>query len=53
MNEHPAPTHERTHLNGLEIQAALGTIEAIEANPDLARFQFRARNTWIDGSEAG
>ena len=26
-----------------------GTIEHISADPTLARFQFRARNQWIDG----
>jgi uncharacterized OsmC-like protein len=36
-------------LNGLDVQAALQTIDAIKADPGLAKFQFRARNTWIDG----
>lgn len=38
-----------THMNGLNVQAALDTIDAIKADSSLARFQFRARNTWIDG----
>jgi uncharacterized OsmC-like protein len=38
-----------THINGLDVQAAFRTIDAIKADPGLARFQFRARNTWIDG----
>jgi uncharacterized OsmC-like protein len=38
-----------THLNGLNVQAAFDTIDAIKADASLARFQFRARNTWIDG----
>ena len=37
--------------NGLDVQAALDTIDAIKADPSLARFQFRARNTWVDGGE--
>jgi uncharacterized OsmC-like protein len=40
-----------TRINGLDVQAALDTIDAIKADPSLARFQFRARNTWINGGE--
>jgi uncharacterized OsmC-like protein len=36
-------------MNGLDVQAACDTIDAIKADSGLARFQFRARNTWIDG----
>jgi uncharacterized OsmC-like protein len=38
-------------VNGLDMQAASATTEAIRANPALGRFQFRARNTWIGGAE--
>jgi uncharacterized OsmC-like protein len=38
-------------LNGLNVQNALNTIEAIKADPSLGRFQFRARNVWINGGE--
>jgi uncharacterized OsmC-like protein len=37
--------------NGLDMQAAYATIAAIKADPSLAKFQFRARNRWIDGGE--
>jgi uncharacterized OsmC-like protein len=40
-----------TRLNGLDVQAAFDTIDAIKADPSIARFQFRARNRWIDGGE--
>jgi uncharacterized OsmC-like protein len=40
-----------THLNGLNVQAAFDTIDAIKADTSLAKFQFRARNTWIAGGE--
>ena len=40
-----------TEMNGLNVQAAYDTIGAIKADPSLARFQFRARNQWIDGGE--
>ncbi len=40
-----------THINGLDIQAATETIAALKADKSLAHFQFRARNTWINGGE--
>jgi uncharacterized OsmC-like protein len=36
-------------VNGLDVQAAFETIDAIKADPGLARFRFRAANTWISG----
>lgn len=44
---HPAPTS----LNGFNVDAAMATIAALKADRSLARFQFRARNTWISGGE--
>jgi uncharacterized OsmC-like protein len=38
-------------MNGLDVQAAFDTIDAIKADKSLARFQFRARNRWISGGE--
>jgi uncharacterized OsmC-like protein len=38
-------------MNGIDVQAAMDTIGAIKADPTLARFQFRARNTWVSGGE--
>lgn len=42
---------EMNRVNGLDMAAAANTIAAIQANPKLACFQFRARNRWIDGGE--
>jgi uncharacterized OsmC-like protein len=36
-------------VNGVDRDRLFGTIEHITAEPALARFQFRARNQWIDG----
>jgi hypothetical protein len=36
--------------NGVDTEQLFGTLDAIKANPSLARFQFRARNRWIDGA---
>jgi len=42
---------ETKSMNGLPLDQMFETIAAIKAQPSLARFQFRARNAWIDGSE--
>jgi uncharacterized OsmC-like protein len=36
-------------VNGVDRDRLSGTIDAVNADPTLARFQFRARNHWIDG----
>jgi uncharacterized OsmC-like protein len=36
--------------NGVDTAQLYGTLDAIKADPSLARFQFRARNRWIDGA---
>lgn len=38
-------------LNGLDTDGIVGTIDAIRNDPELARFQFRASNQWLDGGE--
>ncbi len=38
-------------LNGLDTAQMMATIEAIKGQPDLGRFQFRARNQWLGGGE--
>lgn len=46
-----AVAEEATYVNGLNVQAAADTIAALKADKSLAKFQFRARNTWINGGE--
>jgi uncharacterized OsmC-like protein len=36
--------------NGVDTEQLFGTLDAIKADPSLAKFQFRARNRWIDGA---
>jgi uncharacterized OsmC-like protein len=36
--------------NGVDTGQLFGTLDAIKADPTLARFQFRARNRWIRGA---
>jgi len=38
-------------LNGLELEQMQDTVAAIEARPEMAKFQFRTRNRWIGGGE--
>src|SRR5215217_6863674 len=39
-----------TIRNGVDTEQMYGTLDAIKAQPELGRFQFRATNEWIDGS---
>jgi uncharacterized OsmC-like protein len=39
-------------INGVDVAKLVGTIEAIKANPALARFQFRAQNEWVRGGHS-
>ena len=43
-------TTAETVRNGVDTAQLYGTLDAIKADPALARFQFRARNRWIDGA---
>ena len=35
--------------NGVNVDQLVETIGAVQTNPELAKFQFRAKNNWIDG----
>jgi uncharacterized OsmC-like protein len=43
-------TTEPTIRNGVNIEQMYGTLDAIKAQPGLARFQFRVSNRWMGGS---
>ena len=43
-------TTTETIRNGVDTQQLYGTLDAIKADPSIAKFQFRARNQWIDGA---
>jgi uncharacterized OsmC-like protein len=51
MSAHQPAASPPAIINGLDVQAAVDTIAAIKRDPGLARFQFRARNTWLGGGE--
>lgn len=48
------PTTRQTPgtLNGVDVAQLQGTIQAIQDDPDLARFRFRASNRWHDGGHS-
>jgi uncharacterized OsmC-like protein len=41
--------HVTSVVNGVDLDRLSATIDHVNADPALARFQFRARNDWIDG----
>jgi uncharacterized OsmC-like protein len=40
----------RPALNGVDTPTLFATLDAVKANPELAKFQFRATNKWISGT---
>jgi uncharacterized OsmC-like protein len=51
MNMHANQMEVPTQVNGLDMDAAKQTIDAIKADPLLGQFRFRAKNRWINGGE--
>jgi uncharacterized OsmC-like protein len=43
----PAPIR-----NGIDTAQVYGTLDAVKEQPELARFEFRVRNHWIDGTHS-
>jgi uncharacterized OsmC-like protein len=43
-------TITETVRNGVDTATLFATLDAIKAQPEIARFQFRAQNRWIDGA---
>jgi uncharacterized OsmC-like protein len=40
----------RPALNGVDTPTLFATLDAVRANPSLAKFQFRASNRWLSGT---
>ncbi len=51
MNNQATTTKEIKKLNGLDTTQMMETVAALKDEPSLAKFNFRARNQWIDGGE--
>ena len=45
----PKETRPELIINGVNVSNLFATIDAIGNDPAIANFQFRAKNTWIDG----
>lgn len=39
-------------INGIAMEQFVATVNAIKANPELAKFRFRAQSEWIDGARS-
>jgi uncharacterized OsmC-like protein len=44
------PRVERLPLNGVDTPTLFGTLDVVKRQPELAKFQFRARNRWQSGT---
>jgi hypothetical protein len=47
---HHVTTIENGVRNGVDTASLFATLDAIKANPDIAKFQFRATNRWVSGT---
>ena len=45
ITEHPA-------RNGVDVETLFATLDAVRANPEIAKFQFRATNRWVSGTNS-
>jgi len=41
---------EQKFVNGINVTQLFSTIELIKEKPAMAKFKFRATNTWVDGT---
>ena len=46
------PKSPRPPLNGVDTPTLINTINFVAGQPDLAKFQFRAANEWIEGTHS-
>jgi uncharacterized OsmC-like protein len=51
MNPQTATEETISRTNGLDMEALVGTVEAVKQDPSLGAFEFRATNQWINGGE--
>lgn len=45
VTDHPA-------RNGVDVETLFATIDAVKSNPEIAKFQFRATNQWVSGTNS-
>ena len=44
-------TQESTIVNGVNVTNLFGTINAIKEKSEIAKFNFRATNKWVNGAQ--
>lgn len=52
MSETMTMTRERKPLNGVDVPTLFATLDAVNGQRELARFQFRATNQWVSGTHS-
>lgn len=45
-------TQTVSYLNGVNVDQLVGTIGAIQENPEIAKFQFRSNTKWVSGGHS-
>lgn len=45
ITDHPA-------RNGVDVETLFATLDAVKSNPEIAKFGFRATNTWVSGTNS-
>lgn len=45
-------TSSTTTRNGVNVEALFGALDAVKAQPEAAKFQFRATNEWVKGTHS-
>jgi len=45
-------TVQRPPRNGVDVPTLFATLDAVKAAPQIAQFQFRARNEWVSGTHS-
>ncbi|MGH8892533.1 MAG: hypothetical protein ACRDWY_04385 [Actinomycetes bacterium] len=43
-------TQTTRRRNGVDVETLFATLDAVRAQPDIARFQFRSTHQWVDGT---
>lgn len=49
MTTQTATEQSTTIVNGVDVDYVMGVIEQVKGNAEIAKFQFRAANSWVDG----
>ncbi len=45
-------TTDNPRTNGVDTATLFATLDAVKGNPEIAKFQFRARNEWVTGTHS-